>query len=101
MSVSSQTKVHSSMSSRSSLASGSSAFLGDGFGEKGVDDAIERCRARVLAYSRSRYMAWMAVPTPSSCKKVLAKIHLQIAEVKLTLRICAPKSRALTIIRSL
>lgn len=42
MSVSSPTKVHSSMSSRSSVSSASSAFLGDGFGENGVDDAIER-----------------------------------------------------------
>ena len=56
ISVSSPTKVHSSLSSMSS-SSCSAEVLADGVGENGVDETIERCRASVLAYSRSRYIA--------------------------------------------
>lgn len=54
MSVSSPIKVHSSLSVTSSSTSCSATVLAEGVGENGVDDTIDRCRARVLAYSRSR-----------------------------------------------
>ena len=54
MSMSSPIKVHSSESAMSLSASWSATGLADGVGENGVAEKIERCRASVLAYSRSR-----------------------------------------------